>query len=186
MNFETYKQVFLEIFDKPDAPKPYDSADYMNYAKLNWSRQQRWFKTGMLNDDLIAVIQKVDKKQYWTVITEPWCGDAAHILPFINMLTEYNPLIALDYQLRDAEPFLIDKYLTRGSKSIPKLIISDSEHNDLAIWGPRPKGCQMLYDRLTNAHANIEQKKIVLQKWYNGDKGISLQAELLATLSNIS
>ncbi|WP_461449508.1 thioredoxin family protein [Mucilaginibacter sp.] len=181
MNFETYKQKFLEILTSPAPEKPYDDADYINYTRLNWSRQERWFKTGVLNPELVAAIQNINKKQSWTVITEHWCGDAAHTLPFINMLVKYNPLIAIDYQLRDDEPFLIDQYLTRGGKAIPKLIIAQ-EGDIVAVWGPRPIGCQLLYDKLSEMHVDYAQKKIALQKWYNEDKGVSFQAELLAII----
>jgi len=185
MDFETYNSKFLEILDNPAPAAPYDDAHYINYAKLNWSRQRRWLKVGVLNPELVATIQQICKKQYWTVITEPWCGDAAHTLPFIHRLAEYNPLITVDYQLRDEGPFLIDRYLTKGAKSIPKLIISDEEHNDLAVWGPRPAGCQLLYEELLKSDVDFDQKKIALQKWYNDDKGESFQLELLAIILNI-
>jgi len=186
MDFETYKQRFLEILNHPNPPKPYDNADYLNYAKLNWSRQERWLKTGVLNTDLIEAVKNIQQPQLWTVITEPWCGDAAHIVPFIQMVSVYNPLIKVIYCLRDTEPFLIDKYLTKGSKSIPKFIIADNKGHDLAVWGPRPLGCQLLYDKLLDEHVELEQKKIALQKWYNQDKGQSLQLELLDEISKLN
>jgi hypothetical protein len=186
MDFETYKQTFLEILNDEVPPPPYDNANYMNYVKLNWSRQQRWLKTGILNSDLIEVINSINKKQLWTIITEPWCGDAAHTLPFIEMIAAKNTLIKVDYSLRDSEPFLIDKYLTKGSKSIPKLIIADDAGSDLVVWGPRPVGCQLIYDSLSDRHLDLEQKKIALQKWYNEDKGQSFQLELLDIISKLN
>jgi len=180
MDFLAYQQIFQSILDDPNPPPPYENPDYLNYTRLNWSRQQRWLKTGILNDELVAVIQSIKKEQLWTIITEPWCGDAAHSLPFLHRLSELNPLIKVDYQLRDTAPFLIDLYLTNGKKTIPKLIISDHENNDLAVWGSRPAECQLLYNRLLEEHVEIEQKKIALQKWYNEDKGVSLQNELLS------
>jgi hypothetical protein len=139
---------------------PYDDPHYQDYVKLNWSRQQRWLKTGLLNDELALIIQNIKHQQYWTIITEPWCGDAAHILPFLHKLASLNPLITVDYQLRDSEPFSIESYLTGTSELIPKLIIADSVKNDLAVWGPRPAGCQLLVDQLLAAHADVEQRKM--------------------------
>jgi len=185
MNFIAYQQLFQDILDNPNPPAPYDNPDYINYTKLNWSRQERWLKTGVLNDILVAIIQAISKKQLWTIITEPWCGDAAHTLPFLHMLAELNPLIEVDYQLRDSEPFLINKYLTRGAKAMPKLIISNSENKELAVWGARPAACQLLFEQLVKDHVPMDQKKIVLQQWYNADKGVSLQNELIAILSGI-
>jgi len=186
MNFETYQQLFQSILNNPAPEKPYDDASYMNYVKLNWSREQRWLKHGELNTDLIAAVQRINKTQFWTIITEPWCGDAAHTTPFMQRIADYNPLISVDYQLRDSAPFLIDKYLTRGTKSIPKLIIADEHHQDLATWGPRPAPCQLLFGQLTNAHVDYAEKKIALQKWYNDDRGVTFQEELLAIIAKIS
>ncbi|WP_184547123.1 thioredoxin family protein [Mucilaginibacter sp. FT3.2] len=182
MNFTAYQLLFQEIISDPNPPAPYNNPDYLNYTRLNWSRQQRWLKTGVLNDELKATIANITKMQYWTVITEPWCGDAAHTLPLLHRLSEINPLIEVDYKLRDTGPFLIDKYLTNGTKSIPKLIITDNENNELAVWGPRPVECQLLYMRLLEEHVEMEQKKIALQQWYNQDKGKSFQIELLSIL----
>lgn len=185
MNFIAYQEIFQQILNDLHPPAPYQDPDYLNYAKLNWSRQHRWLKAGILNEELATIIESIREEQYWTIITEPWCGDAAHIIPFLHRLSELNPLIKVDYQQRDKEPFLIEQYLTNGTKSIPKLIIRDANNNDLAVWGPRPAECQALYIRLLNDHVDMEQKKIALQQWYNADKGVSLQKELVTVLSDI-
>lgn len=182
MDFPTYKVFFKAVLDGAKLLPPYNNPDYLNYTKLNWSRQRRWLNTGKLNELLVQKIKAIGQPQTWVLITEPWCGDAAHNLPFIYMLTEQNPLIKLDIQLRDSEPFLIQRYLTRGGKSIPKLIVRDEAGKDLLVWGPRPAKCQELYDRLKAENADDEELKLQLQWWYNEDKGISLQQELLEQL----
>ncbi|WCT14831.1 thioredoxin family protein [Mucilaginibacter jinjuensis] len=185
MDFIGYQQIFQDIINDPNPASPYDNPDYLNYTKLNWARQHRWLKSGILNEVLAGIIERITHPQFWTIITEPWCGDASHSIPFIHRLSELNPLIKVDYQLRDAEPFLINQYLTNGSKSIPKLIIADQDNNELAVWGPRPAGCQALYDQLLKDHVPMEEKKIALQQWYNADKGVSLQLELTAIFSRL-
>lgn len=184
MNFQQYQDYFQDILSNTDPSAPYDNADYLDYAKLNWARQQRWLKTGEINSELAKLIADINKPQQWIIITEPWCGDASHTVPFIHKLSELNPLINATYQLRDAEPFLIEQYLTNGGKAIPKLIIRDEAGNDLLNWGPRPVACQAMYSRLTAENADFETVKTELQKWYNKDKGISFQAELLTALGN--
>jgi hypothetical protein len=186
MNFTAYEQAFLDILNDPEPKGFYSNPDYLNYTKLNWSRQQRWFKTGVLNSTLAKTIAEIGEPQLWTIITEPWCGDAAHTLPFMHMLSVLNPLITVEYQLRDSPPFLIEQYLTNGvSKSIPKLIIAGKNQKNLLVWGPRPLQCQLLFNQLIQDHVEMEQKKIALQKWYNEDKGESFQLELLALLTKI-
>ena len=139
----------------------------------------RWRKTGKLSEELKLAIQEINTPQHWIVITEPWCGDAAHSVPFIEMASAENPLITVSYELRDSEPFRINDYLTHGGKSIPKLIIQDAKGNDLGTWGPRPKDCQDLYARLMAENADFEKIKTEIQHWYNTNKGVDVQKELL-------
>jgi|SRR5690606_5038490 len=178
MDFQTYLAEFGRILDDPTPPAPYDNAAYLDYARLNWSRMNRWLKKGTLSGSLIETIERIQRPQQWIVITEPWCGDAAHSVPFIQLAAQLNPLIAVNYELRDSEPFRINEYLTNGSKSIPKLVIRDSQGADLATWGPRPVECQKLYDQLKAENADFETQKVALQTWYNDDKGQSVQREL--------
>lgn len=183
MDFQQYQTLFQDILSNPNAPAPYNNIDYLDYTKLNWARQQRWLKTGIVDVALAGVISSIKKPQQWIIITEPWCGDAAHTVPFIHKLSQLNPLINVSYQLRDTAPFLIEQYLTNGGKAIPKLIIRDEEGNDVLNWGPRPAACQIIYSELTAAKADFETIKTELQKWYNQDKGQGFQHELLDGLN---
>jgi hypothetical protein len=178
MTFNEYLATFESILSSTHPAAPYDQPDYFNYAKLNWSRMNRWLKQALPSEDIIETLAGIKEPQHWIVITEPWCGDAAHIIPFINMIAELNPLITIDYQLRDAEPFLINEHLTNGGKAIPKLVIRDATGHDIASWGPRPVDCQVLYIKLKAEHADFETMKTELQKWYNADRGIQIQEEL--------
>lgn len=186
MTFQDYLRYFRTIIEKSNEEQtsPYDNPDYIEYTRMNWSRTNRWLKTGKLSEELSAVIKSIDTPQTWIVITEPWCGDAAHSVPFIHMLAELNPLITVEYELRDSEPHRINDYLTNGSKSIPKVIFKNAEGEDQAVWGPRPAGCQEVYARLTAEKADFETVKTEIQKWYNGDKGVEMQEELKLKVKN--
>ncbi len=185
MTFQAYLDYFKDITqtlaDQQQAP--YDQAEYIDYTKLNWSRMNRWLKTAKLSDDLSGVIARITAPQHWIVITEPWCGDAAHSVPFIEMAGRENPLITVSYELRDSEPFRIEQYLTNNTKSIPKLVIHDDAGNDLATWGPRPAGCQQLQTQLVAEQADFERIKTEIQQWYNTDKGSEIQQELAETIA---
>jgi len=183
MTFEAYLTIFESILKSANPPAPYDVPDYFNYAKLNWSRMSRWSKVAVPSEEIVHTMEGIVKPQLWIVITEPWCGDAAHIIPFINMIAALNPLVTVDYQLRDAEPHLIAGYLTNGGKSIPKLIIRDENGVDLSNWGPRPLKCQALYNQLKAQEADFDTMKSELQKWYNADKGVEIQQELNRLIS---
>lgn len=178
MNWSTYIEYFNEVLEGKITTELYDDPHFMEYAKLNISRMNRWLKQGVLNEELVAKLKAINAPQKWILITEPWCGDAAHIVPFIYKLSEVNPLITLEIQLRDTNSE-IENYLTNGSKSVPKLIIRNEQNEDLHIWGPRPIAGQNHFMDLKAQGLELDQQKMGLQQWYNQDKGVSLQQELL-------
>lgn len=181
MTFKEYLDYFQSINNTPDEEQkePYNDPFYIEYTKLNWSRTNRWIKQGKLNQTLADHVKSIQEPQTWLIITEPWCGDAAHNVPFIQMLSELNSNIQVEYELRDSEPFSIENYLTNGTKSIPKLVVRDQEGKDLFTWGPRPAGCQKIYMDLKEKGLEFEEINIEVQKWYNANKGEELQEELL-------
>lgn len=186
MNFQTYLTHFEDILVQENPSHPYDNPDYFNYAKLNWSRMNRWLKHGELTAEIKQAVSGIVVPQHWLIITEPWCGDASHVIPFLQMIADLNPLITVEYELRDLEPFRINNYLTNGGKAIPKLIIRNEAGDDLATWGPRPADCQILYSKLSSEKADFETVKVALQKWYNENKGKDIQEEISQTLNSIS
>lgn len=180
MTWEEYTLLFENITSGKVTTAPYDKQSYVNYTVLNESRQKRWMKRGMLNEELISKLQSVKGKQSWTLITEPWCGDASHLAPFLYKLAESSPNIDFDINLRDAEGSMIKDYLTNGGMSIPILVVKDENGEDVFHWGPRPVDAQTIHmNNLTDESKSSEEKKIELQSWYNKNKGIDVQLELL-------
>lgn len=184
MNFNDYQQEFEAILSGALVSGVYEDPHFINYTKLNHSRLNRWLKKGELLAETKRVLATIQTPQKWVLITEPWCGDAAHIVPFIVMMAEQNKSISLEIQLRDSNSE-IDSYLTNGGKAIPKLIIRNDANEDLAIWGPRPAQCQKVFTALKESGAELDELKIGLQEWYNGNHGVAIQEEICVILSTI-
>lgn len=182
MKFEEYLKYFEAILEDPTKYPLYADAEYLEYTKLNWARMSRWLKKFEPTAAMKAFVDSIEDKQTWIVITEPWCGDAAHSVPQLYKIVESNPNITFEIVLRDTEPFLIDQYLTNGGKSIPKLVIRDAAGADLVVWGPRPNVLQDLFLQLKEEGKEFADIKEVIQKWYNQDKGEAIQLELKALL----
>lgn len=178
MTYDQYKDLFDKILEDPNPQEPYTKESYLNYVKLGKTRMNRWDKQFEPDQKLKELLKRIDQPQHWIIITEPWCGDAAHAVPFLIKMAAENELITYEIQLRDSEPFLIEDYLTNRAKSIPKLIARDSAGNDLFTWGPRPKPAQKMYDDMRANEADGESLKITLQNWFNRDKGITLSGEI--------
>lgn len=99
----------------------------INYTKLNERRIKRWNKTLKISDESKKVIENFSKETTWLVLTESWCGDAAHMMPVMNKIAKLNDNIDLKVVLRDQNKELMNQFLTNGNKSIPKLIMIDDE-----------------------------------------------------------
>lgn len=183
MTWNEYTSLFEKILNLDYSDAPYDNPEYVNYVKMNQSRSNRWLKADVLNEELVKKIEAIDSPQEWIMITEPWCGDAAHNVPVIAMLSEKNPLIDFKIELRDNGANMIDSYLTNGGKSIPKLIVRDKDGKDHFTWGPRPEACQQIYYDFKKTDLPVLEKHKRIQTWYSKDKCASVQEELLALLS---
>ncbi|MCB0477085.1 MAG: thioredoxin family protein [Crocinitomicaceae bacterium] len=181
MNYNLYREEF-EHRAKGEPIRPVSKPQYDHYTKLNFSRTKRWEKKGELLPEVKKVLHGIDRDLDWILITEPWCGDAAHTVPFIQMMVAESDRIQMEIYLRDEYPELMEKYHTNGSQSIPKLVVRDRlTGEDLFVWGPRPKALEKI--RLENKE-KMEYGELnnLLQKWYNEDEGISVQQEILEEL----
>ena len=152
-----------------------------NYTILNNKRMKRWDKTFKLDPEHKSQIEKLDYKMNWLVLTESWCGDAAHTIPVMSALANCNENIELSIVLRDDNPQLMDAFLTNGSMSIPKLIIQDDlSKSVLGSWGPRPSTATNLVDDYKNKNELLTPVfKEELQMWYNKDKGQTTASDIV-------
>ena len=159
----------------------------LHYSKMNLSRMKRWMKAGVMNPELEEAVKAISEPQTWVVLTEAWCGDAAHTVPFMALLAELNPNITLDIKMRDENLDLMDKYLTKGGRSIPKMIAFNASEQEVFNWGPRPKKMQEAFYEMKELNLPYSEVSESLQKMYNKDKEILFHEEYLGLLceSNI-
>ena len=76
-----------------------------------------------------------------------------------------------------------DEFLTNGGRSIPKVIILDEEKNVVDTWGPRPTVATKMVKDYKEANGSLDADfKKDLQVWYNKDKGINVQEDIVAIL----
>src|SRR5437868_899540 len=61
-----------------------DSANLLEYSKLNVARMTRIEKTIEIIPELREAVEQIISPQTWLVLTEGWCGDAAQIVPVFN------------------------------------------------------------------------------------------------------
>ena len=185
MTYAEYRTLVTTLVQEKSTTGNDKSEAMAEYTQLNDKRMQRWDKTAKVSDEMKAKIENFDRKVIWLVISESWCGDAAHIMPIINKVAELNDNIDYRVVLRDNNEALMNQFLTNGGKSIPKLIMIDSETNEvLNTFGPRPQvATAMVEEFKANNDTITEEFKTDLQRWYNTDKGQSTIEDLVSLLS---
>lgn len=157
-----------------------------DFTKLNRARMKRLDKTQQILPELEKAVQAITVPQTWLVLTESWCGDAAQHVPVFHKLSIINPLIDLRLVLRDDNDELMQKYLTNGGRSIPKVIALTEDYQELFTWGPRPASAQVEVKRLLDQEGGFNDAvKEGIQIWYNNDKGVSLQNEWITILNPV-
>jgi hypothetical protein len=181
MTSEEYRQLFTKILEGRYSQPPYDDPTYHSYVQLNLSRMNRWTKKAHISKELGDLLKRLEQPQQWIIITEPWCGDAANIVPYLEKMAAINPRIEVRVQLRDSNSE-IDNYLTNGGRSIPILIARDDQGQDLFVWGPRPAPAQALVMAQKESDAPQDEKYAEVLQWYRQDDGETLQAEIGALL----
>lgn len=184
ITYDAYRTVIDELILQNKSTGHDQSELVVDFTKLNQQRMKRLDKTLVLEKNTIDAIKAIEKKQVWLLLTESWCGDAAQNVPILNKIAAINNLIDLRIVLRDDNDELMQRYLTNGGKSIPKLIsVSEDLESELFTWGPRPEEAVQLVVNLKSKYGGItEEVKEALQKWYNEDKGFSLQNEIITLL----
>lgn len=115
------------------------------------------------------------------VITEDWCGDAANSVPVLVGLVEKFPGSELRILPRDQYPGVMDRYLTKGSRSIPIVIGLDRQYRRVGHWGPRPAELQAWV--MANKETMPKDKRYAeARRWYARDKGESTLREVLTAI----
>ncbi|MEM0517154.1 thioredoxin family protein [Aequorivita flava] len=183
MDYSEYNLLFKQLVEEGRTTGE-QTQEKIDYTKLNFSRTKRLDKTAIISEESMEVFKNVSEKQTWLVISEPWCGDAAQTLPFLNKIAQLSENIDLKIVLRDENPELMDEFLTNGSRSIPVVIMLDADFNVINTFGPRSKAATKLVADYKERHGKIDDAfKEMLQNWYNNDKGISIINDMLETLN---
>ena len=180
LSYSEYRKLVEELTIQNSTTGNDKSEALADYTKLNEKRMKRWDKTLKISQETQESIKAINKKLTWIVLTESWCGDAAHIVPVINKVAEINENIDLRLVLRDENEDLMNMFLTNGGKAIPKLIAIEKETgNVINTFGPRPFEAIKLVNEYKEKFGTLTPEfKQDLQVWYNKDKGQNTISEL--------
>tara|TARA_B100000787_G_scaffold170305_1_gene166051 strand:- start:18229 stop:18816 length:588 start_codon:yes stop_codon:yes gene_type:complete len=183
ISYQAYRTLISDLLVSGKSSGATQSESLLNFSRLNDRRMKRLDKTSKLTEKTIAAIKSVHDPITWLVLSEGWCGDAAQTLPIINKIANESEYIDLKIVLRDENEELMKHFLTNGGKSIPKLIALDQNNEVLNSWGPRPSSATKMVQDYKEKNGSLDEEfKKNLQIWYNKDKGINIQENMLDLL----
>ena len=188
--YSEYKTFFEELVKQGATTGLNQSDRLIEYTKLNLSRSKRVEKKFKPLEETRTFFKNINQPIKLKIITEPWCGDAAQIVPALAAIAELSDKIEAEIVLRDENEELMNQHLTNGGKAIPVAIIIDAETNKaLGHWGPRPTVAQqMVMDykaKPENERSSFDEFVQEMQQWYNKDKTASIQNELIQKLKDL-
>ncbi len=194
MTYQEYVQNVTDLLEKGivSTMGTYQpTEELIHYTHMNLKRMHRLDKTTKLTAETTERLNAIKENTIWLVLSEGWCGDAGQVVPVIEKMALQNAHIKHRILLRDEHLDIMDAFLTEEGRSIPKLIVLDEKGMVLSSWGPRPQALQdmmMLQKAKLLALPKGERKayfdiiKTEVQQWYNNDKTISIQKEILNTI----
>lgn len=189
MDYTTYMALMNDLLKEAKTTGPIQSADLVEYTKLNFHRMERLNKTTVLTETISQTLSALKKRWTWLVITEAWCGDAAQNIPIMHAVSVASKgKIDMKLLLRDENLPLMDQYLTNGGRAIPVLICIETDTlKVVGTWGPRPKAAQeMVLEYKKNPVQDLHAFKTMLYTWYTKDKTLSTQQELNKSIADWS
>ncbi|SDR82889.1 Thiol-disulfide isomerase or thioredoxin [Formosa sp. Hel1_31_208] len=184
ISYQDYRKLVQQLVKEESTSGDDKTEALANYTMLNDRRMKRWDKTVKISEDIKTKLFNYKGNITWLVITESWCGDAAHVIPVLNKLAELNPNINLKLVFRDENEALMDQFLTHGGRAIAKLIMIDNNIGDVtATFGPRPSEATKMVAAYKREHGQLTPDfKEDLQGWYNKDKGQNIINDVMSML----
>ena len=184
IDYDNYYRLMQKLVQDKYTTGDVLSDSHVNFTLLNEKCMSRWNKRLKVSNKDKKEIMKFNSEMIWLIISESWCGDAAHILPVLNAVAELNDHFDLRIALRDDNKELMNLFLTDGKRAIPKLIMLNS--NTLEVidsYGPRPFIVTEIVEDFKTKNGQLTPDfKEHLQHWYNQDKGQTIIHDLIDLL----
>ena len=181
-----YHEIFTEQAAADGEGLAGEAAEKLEFTKLNLHRTERIQRTYRPSEDIAALVDRIQGQQTWFVLTEPWCGDSAQNLPYIEAIAALNPGIDVRLMLRESNLDVMDAFLTDGKRSIPQVIFFDGQGDEILRWGPRPAEAQVVFNEAKES--GLEKPGILekLHLFYGRNRGQALEEEFRFVLTELA
>lgn len=186
LRYDEYREEWKEQTTVSPASLDPSDRQTLHYLNANWERQAHVHDVYSPSEPLREAAASIDEPQLWMVLTEPWCGDSAFLLPVIAETAALNDAITFRILYRDDNLDIMDQYLTDGSRSIPTLVAFSEEGEELFTWGPRPEGARQTFEELRNRYDDKMEVIEGLIAHYEDGGWREADEELTAALQSVT
>jgi hypothetical protein len=181
-SFEQYLDLHRSVVAKSiELDEVYHDEKLWKYTCDNLDRNDYVLDNLNLDKKLYNILEQIPSLKC-IIISEPWCGDAAQIVPVLAAIAESSLKMECTIYLRDENEALIDQFLTNGGRAIPIAIFTDEDDNVLFHWGPRPAPAQTLVMDMKAKDFSKRDFTTTLHQWYKDDKTKAIQEEIYQLL----
>jgi len=184
-SFEQYRFHLKDLLKKGMVTGNEQTERLLGFTELNEHRMDKWDKHYSPSREILEVLRVPTPVTHWLVITEGWCGDSAQVLPMLSKMAGESQ-IELRIVLRDENDWLMQRYLTNGTRSIPILIGLDSTGQEIYRWGPRPRAIQELAQTMKRSEDPVyspEEIKHAVHLYFGRDRGKELERDMTELIS---
>ncbi len=167
------------LVDRARFEEAWSWEEYLQTVERNAALWEAVYRRAEAPEDLVGELRAVvDGPRFLLALTEDWCGDAVNSLPWVARLAEVIPELEFRLLGREDNPDLMDSHLTGTSRSIPVVMVFDSEFRELGWWGPRPGDLQSWAISSEARAMDDEDRYKVVRTWYARDRGRTILEEI--------
>jgi hypothetical protein len=155
-----------------------DFTEYLATVEKNVDLWHSLYDRARIPDETLERVHELGGRWHLLVLSEDWCGDAVNIVPVVAKLADIAGNVEVRILGRDANPDIMDAYLTGASRSIPVVIVLDAEYRECGSWGPRPGELQAWVLGPGQALPKVERYREI-RRWYARDRGDTILKEFV-------
>lgn len=165
-----------------------DAKSYAEFAESAESNRELWrgmFDRARVPEEFVERARAVPGAWRFLVLAEDWCGDAFNSVPYLAKLADQVENFDLRILERDQNLDIMDRYLTNGGRSIPKVIVLDADWAERGDWGPRPAELQNWFLE-EGKQMEFEERWLQMRRWYARDRGTTTLEEVVTLLESLA
>src|SRR5688572_7454821 len=155
-------------------------------ARSNGDLWTTMYRLARVPDAIVERVRALPSRLHLLVLNEDWCGDAVNTVPAIAKLAALVPeRVDLRILGRDANPDLMDAYLTGTSRAIPVVIVLDDNYVQHGLWGPRPAALQAWAVGPGKGLDKAERYREI-RRWYARDRALTTLDEITSLMEKVA